>query len=207
VEPSHAEHVVDFPVLGEPIAIELANTRYRDGATVVDFLPDPAMAAAWFDASPTAAALARPERWSRSAWAQLVELRDATDRAFRAAIDGQAPDAESLRVLNEAAGRARGHRALRWDASGGPSLVVRREAATPVDGVLADLADSAITVVTGSGAGPLGVCANDDCELLFVRQHHRRRWCHNSCGHRHRQAAYARRVREDRAEPGRRARR
>jgi predicted RNA-binding Zn ribbon-like protein len=74
--------------------------------------------------------------------------------------------------------------------------VVRRDAHSAVDRVLADLAESAIAILAGSGAGPIAVCANDDCSMLFVRQHHRRRWCHNSCGHRHRQAAYARRLRE-----------
>jgi predicted RNA-binding Zn ribbon-like protein len=39
------------------------------------------------------------------------------------------------------------------------------------------------------------VCANDDCSMLFVQHHHRRRWCHDGCGHRHRQAAYYRRLR------------
>jgi predicted RNA-binding Zn ribbon-like protein len=188
----------DFPVLGEPVAVELANTRYRDGAAVIDFLASPSMADAWFDASPTASALARPGRWTRIDWEQLVALRDATDALFRSVVAGAVPDARNVAIVNDAASRARGHAELRWDVPSGPELVMRRDADSAVDRVLADVAESAIALVAGSGDGPVVVCANDDCSMLFVRQHHRRRWCHNSCGHRHRQAAYARRIREER---------
>jgi predicted RNA-binding Zn ribbon-like protein len=34
--------------------------------------------------------------------------------------------------------------------------------------------------------------------MLFVKAHHRRQWCHESCGHRARQATYYRRTRRTR---------
>jgi predicted RNA-binding Zn ribbon-like protein len=187
---------IDYPVLGEPVAVELANTRYRDGDTVVEFLATPLMAAGWFDASPTAASLLRPGRWTRGDLAELVVLRDAIDAVLRAVVEGIVPASRAVSALNRAAARARGHAELDWPRDGLPRRIERRDAASPVDAVLAVLATDAIELVGGPDRSSVQVCANDDCEMLFVRHHHRRRWCHNSCGHRHRQADYYRRTRQ-----------
>jgi predicted RNA-binding Zn ribbon-like protein len=187
-----SELEANLPVLGEPIPVELANTRYRDGDEVIEFLADPALVSAWFDASPTAHQLHAPQRWSESDRRRLIDLRDALDHLFRARIGTEVPEPHAVEQLNDAAARVIRRVELTWDRDGGPQRVERLDAPDRIDAVLAAIADQAIRLLAGPDADLLRICANDDCQLLFVRQHHRRRWCHNSCGHRHRQAAYYR---------------
>lgn len=187
-----SELTANLPVLGEPTPIELANTRYRDGDETIEFLPDAALVTAWFDASPTAWVLGAPRRWSESDRRRLVELRDAVDDLIRSRIQVRAPERGAVERLNAAARSVTRRVELDWHRSDGPRRVELVDAAGPVDAVLASIAVQAIDLLAGPDAELLRVCANDDCELLFLRQHHRRRWCHNSCGHRHRQAAYYR---------------
>lgn len=187
-----SELEANLPVLGEPAPVELANTRYRDGDETIEFLPDPALVAAWFDASPTARLLGAPRRWSESDRRRLVSLRDAVDDLIRARIQMRTPGRDAVERLNAAARSVTRQVELNWDRSDDPRRVELVDAAGPVDAVLASIAVQAIDLLAGPDAELLRVCANDDCELLFVRQHHRRRWCHNSCGHRHRQATYYR---------------
>jgi predicted RNA-binding Zn ribbon-like protein len=185
---------IDYPVLGEPVAIELANTRYHETDGVVDYLATPTLASGWFDASPTASSLLRPGRWTRSDLAELLVLRDAIDDLLRAIVEESTGDARSVSAVNRAAARARVHAELTWQTGQAPQRLDRRDSATSVDAVLAVIATDAITLLASPTASSVQVCANADCEMLFVRNHHRRRWCHNSCGHRHRQADYYRRT-------------
>lgn len=181
-----------LPVLGEPAPIELANTHYRDGDETIEFLATASLVSAWFAASPTAQRLDPPPRWSTEDRRRLIELRDAIDDSIRARIDRRAPDRVALDRLNAAAGLAVRTVELEWDDHQAPRRVEQTDAPHRVDSVLSTLAVQTIELLAGPDAELLRVCANDDCELLFLRHHHRRRWCHNSCGHRHRQAAYYR---------------
>lgn len=183
---------VGYPVLAEPVPIELANTRYRDGEEIVDFLAPPFSATDWFDSSPTASLLIRPMRWSAADRAELVRLRDVVDVLLRASISNVTPRAADTDALNRAAARTSSHPMLEWDVA--PRRVERRAHRSRLDAVLGVIAADTIELLTGAAADAVRICANDDCQLLFVRNHHRRRWCHNSCGHRHRQAAYSRRI-------------
>lgn len=180
----------DPPVLGEPVPIELANTRYRDGDELVEFLPHPVTAARWFALSPTAALLPQPHRWTRPAWMRLIELRNTVDELLRARIAGSSPKPVHVACLNELAGLVSGCPELRWRTAREIEQVQRLTARSRTDAVIGTIAVDTINLLAGPGADLLRVCANDDCQMLFLKQHHRRRWCHNSCGHRHRQATY-----------------
>lgn len=189
------ELAAHLPVLGEPVPIELANTRYRDGDDTIEFLAGPAMAATWFAASPTARHLERPGRWTVEGWRRLVALRDTVDVLLRARIAGTRGDATAVAHLNATANAVTQRVELRWERPRDVQVVERREAADPTLALLGFVAIDTIALLSGPDAERLRVCANADCELLFLKQHHRRRWCHDSCGHRHRQAAYYSRTR------------
>jgi predicted RNA-binding Zn ribbon-like protein len=189
----------NLPVLGEPVPIELANTRYRDGGESIEFLASPGLVSAWFDASPTATQIRRPERWTDAGRRRLIEVRDAADELLRALIDGRAADASSLERLNAAAALMPRRAELVWSPLEGPERVERSDVADDTDAALGELAIATIDLLGGPEGQLLRICANDDCEMLFLKHHHRRRWCHNSCGHRHRQAAYYRAHRDSRA--------
>ena len=182
----------ELPILGEPVPVELANTRYRDGAGVVDFLANPFLADRWFRESPTASKLARPRRWSAPGWIRLVELRNAADVLLRARIDGGRADPWTVAHLNSIAALASCAPELRWDGEQDVRRVERLIAGDQTDALLGTVAHLTIALLAGADAMLLRVCGNDDCQMLFLKTHHRRRWCHNSCGHRHRQAKYYR---------------
>lgn len=182
----------NMPVLGEPVPIELANTRYRDGDDVVDFLADPRTTATWFTTSPTASAIVHPGSWEVRDWRRLVELRDSIDDLLRARIAGGAAPAAALDRINRAAERVITRLELRWDATGVVRAVEHHSAPHAADVTLGRIATDAIILLAGPQADRLRTCANVDCEMLFLKHHHRRRWCHDSCGHRHRQATYYR---------------
>jgi predicted RNA-binding Zn ribbon-like protein len=189
----------NLPVLGEPVPIELANTRYHDDGETIEFLASPALVSAWFDASPTANGIARPTRWTDDGWHRLIELRDTIEELLRALIDGRSPDRAAVERLNAVAALTTRRVELSWDPNGDLQRIDRSDATDRTDAALATLAVDAIELIAGPDASLIRVCANDDCEMMFVKHHHRRRWCHNSCGHRHRQATYYRSQRQTQA--------
>jgi predicted RNA-binding Zn ribbon-like protein len=56
--------------------------------------------------------------------------------------------------------------------------------------LVARLAAGAITFLAGTELELVRRCGHPDCQMFFVQQHHRRRFCHESCAHRARQARY-----------------
>jgi predicted RNA-binding Zn ribbon-like protein len=65
---------------------------------------------------------------------------------------------------------------------------------TAIGITLAQIASAAIELITGPDRALLRICAGHDCSLLFLKHHSRRRWCHDGCGHRDRQARYYQRT-------------
>ncbi len=171
------EHV-EFPILGEPLGIELANTWYGAGADVIDFLATPAMAGAW-----AAAAGATPVDDVPA----LRALRDAVRALVAARAAGQPLSRRAVGTLNRHAAAGCAAAMLQVDARGGVSTAIRfrGEAAAR-----ARLATSCIEVL--SGPHPIHRCEGDGCGLFFVQQHGRRRFCHDGCSHRARQQRYRR---------------
>ncbi|MDY7105791.1 MAG: CGNR zinc finger domain-containing protein [Actinomycetota bacterium] len=204
----------DLPVIGEPPAVELANTDYGVGPTAIDFLAGPADIERWLAHAPLCLPVAPPAFAGGDAVA-LRDLRDATRRALVACADGTEPPADAVAVLNARAARA--PFSERLDRGGdhdggepgeddlGPGVLrVRRVPAPgrPADVVLGWLATAAIGLVGGPDRDLVRRCEGPGCTMLFVRRHHRRRWCDPSCGHRARQASYyRRRTARDRATP------
>ncbi len=178
---------VDLPLLGEPVPIELANTAYGVGDDAVDFLGEPAAAVAWLMLVGPPSPATTP---SADELHELIELRDAVRVLLEARLNGGRPTRAALEVVDRHAGAAPVVRRLVW----GDEPAVRVEPGAPgFGGVLGWLAVGAIELVAGPAGDALAGCEAPDCTMLFVRHHGRRRFCHESCSHRTRQARYERR--------------
>lgn len=183
----------DMPILGEPFPVEFANTRYplpEGPFDYLDYLGDRADVGTWFAASPTAGAFACPRRPTDSWHRQLTALRDATRSILDALVAGTRPPQADLDAVARTAAAATRRRTIEW--AGRPLASVTYDGAAG-DRALAAMADAVIDFVTGDQAELIRTCESEDCWMLFVRHHHRRRWCHDGCSHRNRQARYYRR--------------
>lgn len=177
----------NFPLLGEPLALDLVNTRMRrDGATL-DLLDSPAALAAWLR-----------EQSARLAWSGRVDAADLRAvKALRTALaalldacrDASRPPASALRKVNAALAAPAVATRLRW-TSAGPRLVRPTEASRR-EVLLHALAADAVSVITGPSAARLRVCAHPECVLQFVALNPRRHWCSAAvCGNRARVARH-----------------
>jgi predicted RNA-binding Zn ribbon-like protein len=181
------------PMRDEPLAIELHNTIYAAGGTVVDGLAEPASARAWLDAL---AARLPPGRGRDPAVGELVALRDAVRGALRAAVEGAPHDAATLDAINQASARAPGSPKATWRRGEDPVATIDYHGASRADIVIGAFAASAIELLTGPRRADLRTCGAPGCVLMFLKDHPRREWCSNACGNRARQARhYARRRR------------
>lgn len=171
--------MIEYPLLGEPPSMELANTDYGDGA--FDFLGTEELVAGWLDAMGID---------DRPASDVLRGLRDAAHGLFASVADELPPEPRHIEIVNRHARGARSAPQLQWDH--GWRSEVRTEGSCG-EATLRALAEDAIALL-GDGAA-IRRCAAPDCTMLFVRQHHLRRFCHPTCSGRTRQAAYVRRQR------------
>jgi predicted RNA-binding Zn ribbon-like protein len=166
----------DLPILGEPLAVELANTRYGEGGAAYDFLADNEQGARWLaEVFPIQTVVE---------WHALREVRDAVHVLLMAAAANQDLDPEAVAVVNRHAARAATRVAL--DLIDGERRVL-----ASVEGDVAAVA-AASCISTLAGPDPVRRCEGPGCTLLFVQLHRRRRFCHEGCSHRDRQARYRR---------------
>jgi predicted RNA-binding Zn ribbon-like protein len=176
----------DPHLLGEPLAIELANTLI---AGDVDLLVSPAE---WIEAH-------RDElpEGAIAALEPLRRLRAAVRELLYAAMADRTPDRAALAHVNAVSGAAAARRVLEWDERG-PRAVEATAGADVAEATLAAIARSAIDVLAGPDRGRLRRCEGPDCVLLFVATHPRRRWCSpEACGNRVRVARHYARHRAD----------
>ena len=178
-----------FPLLGEPLALDLVNTRVREGGSARDLLDKPAALATWL-----------AEQVARVQWTGAVTPADL--RAVRALRDAIAallaaqrarvrPSRAALAMVNTALGRRARARQLRWTSAGPRMRAIPN--AEQRGTLLRVLAADATDLLTGSDAALVRVCAHPDCVLQFVARDPRRKWCTASgCGNRARVARHYR---------------
>ena len=178
----------DLPLLGEPLAIELANTRYGAGDDAFDFLGTAPLALRWLRAA------LRDEGVDLSASEvdELRAVRDAIYEVIVARCEGEIPPPWAVAAVNRASAAAPAHAELLWAPGAPPRAQVVFEGAPPAT-LIARAATSAIELCTQER--PVRRCQGPGCALLFVQDHGRRRFCHDGCGHRARQRRYRRRIR------------
>jgi len=184
------------PVLGEPLPLELANTRFAHRGHEHDGLREPADLTRWLgqvrERLPVAPTDADLDAIGPAELAAARALRDALRTLLEAATAGTAPDADAAEVVNRAVRAAPRWRELVTEPE--PASVVRT-AAPLVPSALAAIADEAVRLLTGPDAAALRACAAPGCMLFYRKDHPRRAWCSPHCSNRVRAARhYARRT-------------
>jgi predicted RNA-binding Zn ribbon-like protein len=179
-----------FPLVGEPLAVDLANTLAIQKGLQVDLLTA-ATAPSWWAAHE--AELGAPPEGGELDVGRLRELRDAVAQLFGAALAGTQPPSAAIDVVNAASASGATFPRLGWSGGEGALLESGARSDAMVTG-LGAIAGSAIGLLTGEGADRLRRCEGPDCELLFVATNLRRRWCSPTrCGNRVRGARHYRR--------------
>ncbi len=178
-----------FRWLGEPLAIDLANTVMvvRDDHAV-DLLAAPEQLRRWLAAE-------QPRlgncTFAVGHSAEIRALRDAVRRLLAAAVRGTTAPSEALAFVNAASAQAPVAPQLVAVAGARPKMVELTADGERLDQLLAKLARSAIALLTGSDRDRLHICEAPSCGMFFLGG---RRWCCGACGNRARAArAYRRR--------------
>ena len=184
-------HLLGWPWLGEPLALDLANSvvQVRPGTTL-DLLDSEDQLDDWLShegkrlprIAPT------PDRLSA-----VRGLRDALhDLLSAAAADGPLPPT-AIKTINAASARSEGH--LRLARRGGAPVAELAGSGTPLDRALSAIARSAIELLAGPDRERLRVCPAPSCGMFFLGRPDQE-WCSTACGNRARAARhYARRRR------------
>ncbi|GII78085.1 hypothetical protein Sru01_30670 [Sphaerisporangium rufum] len=180
------------PLIGEPVALDLVNTRPHTPAGPVDLLAIPAGLAAWLDLQAGLQAGRLPEPAARLVPADLAAVhavRDHTAAALDRARRGERPPAAALAGLNQAQLGAPAIHELTWD---GATLTAARRRTGPPDLRLAGwLAEQAAILLADPAVTRVRACEAADCVMLFLPAHPRRRWCSPArCGNRTRVARH-----------------
>jgi predicted RNA-binding Zn ribbon-like protein len=177
----------DFPVLGEPLALDLINTvvASRDGE--VDLLRTPVELEAWLRAE--AERLPEPGRALRAADLHAVRaIREQITDAVEHARHQRRPPIEVLHELTEAQRAAPEYRELGWD--GTAVTADPQRAGDDAVRLVAQFAEAATDLLTSGAVTRVRQCERSDCRMLFLPAHSRRRWCSTTCGNRVRVARY-----------------
>lgn len=180
-----------FRWLGEPLALDLANTVMVVREDDVDLIASRDGLRRWLDAERSrlgdcAFALGHA--------AEIHRVRDATRALLAATVAGRAAPDWAVEYLNELSAASpvapqleRRGRELRLEERAGGGDALPR--------LLGALARSAISLVTGPDRARLRVCGAPSCGMFFIGA---RRWCCAACGNRARAARHYRRHRGSR---------
>ncbi|MEZ0094693.1 ABATE domain-containing protein [Streptacidiphilus sp. EB129] len=178
------------PLAGEPLALDLINTRFGTPEGALDLLATAEGFGAWLAAE--AGRLTPPGGGGVADAVDLGALRALRDQVAEAvahASTGTPPPASTLLALTEAQRGAPGHRELAW--VDGAVVARPRRGGDPTAVLLAELAEAAADLLTSPAVTSVRCCEGPDCTLLFLPAHPRRRWCSPAlCGNRVRVARY-----------------
>lgn len=178
--------MISFPLVGEPLALDLINAGDRLG--------DAAGLAAWLAEE---GGRLEPVAVGEAEVGAVRAVREAAGPLLDAARRGERPPRGALRALNGALAAAPAHREVAWTAQDGLTAAPRRAAADPARRLAAELAEAVAELLTDPRVREVRQCEGEGCVLLFLPAHPRRRWCVASvCGNRARVARYYARHKE-----------
>lgn len=175
----------------EPLVVEFANSRYDEGGVIVDFLRSPELLNGWFAEYARLHGERRPFGVPARDVGRVRDFRDHVHQVLAALADGKYPGAEAIEAVNDCAAQAHSSVRLEWPPGELPR-VAADSSSTGTTRLLAELATETIGLATDGSV--LARCDGEDCRMLFVRHHGRRRFCHSSCSQRARQARYQQRL-------------
>jgi predicted RNA-binding Zn ribbon-like protein len=174
--------------LGEPLAMDFANTTRRRGMVEHDYLRDGSDLESWSERE----AGRVPRVTARAAAARFDEVlatRDDVKAVLRATVDGTPLPAAAVGRLNARV------RALPIVPQLGPRPGELRTApaarASALDELLARVAAHAIEIAGSGDPDAIHFCDPPSCGDFFAPDRPNQRWCDTSCGTRARVARHA----------------
>ncbi|RKS79529.1 CGNR zinc finger protein [Actinomadura pelletieri DSM 43383] len=172
------------PLIGEPPALDLVNTRTAVG----DLLTTTDDLRTWLRLEATRFPQVDALR-ADADLAAIRRLREHTSRLIDHARHGTPPPADDLKALNETLQAAPAITELSWNGSA--LTAARHRIGTPAAQLTAWLAEETAALLTDPAVTKIRQCEADDCVLLFLPAHPRRRWCSpDRCGNRTRVARH-----------------
>lgn len=190
------------PLTGEPLALDLLNTRPSTPDGPVDLIATVDGLRAWLGLQadrlggvlPEGGQARLPDDDLAAAVSAVHEVRAHAAAAIDQARRGLRPPEDALRGLNRAQRAAPAVRELVWD--GVAVTAAPRREGSPGARLAAVLAEAVAELLTDPAVTTVRKCAADDCAMLFLPAHPRRRWCSAArCGNRARVARHYRRHR------------
>jgi predicted RNA-binding Zn ribbon-like protein len=186
-------HEIEFPLLGEPLPVDFANTLHFERDEPTDDLATTALIRGWFAATGRRSGLECPHRLSSKDSQRIRECRDAVAKICRACATHRVFPRGPVSALNSFTAAAPAAPFVTIGADD-EIRISQVHVGGPVDVMLGRIAFATIDLISGPRGDLLRVCEGDDCSMLFVKNHSRRRWCTDGCGHRDRQARYYQRT-------------
>ncbi|MEW2067254.1 CGNR zinc finger domain-containing protein [Streptomyces sp. NPDC007346] len=191
--------MTDFvPLTGEPLAVDLVNTRPHLASGPADLVGDVSGLRSWLalQQDRLAGAAGGAAGLGEEDLAEIHRVREHIAAALYAARDGERPPEEALAGVNRALAAAPLVRELVRDGEG--LALAARRAGPPGVRLAALFAEDAAALLSGPAGSRVRACAAEDCVMLFVPAHPSRRWCSPArCGNRARVARYYQRHRAD----------
>jgi predicted RNA-binding Zn ribbon-like protein len=184
--------------LGEPLAIDVANTVRRRGLRYVEQVRSPDDLRAWLGHQRDRVAV--PDQVDPAFVSRFLVIRDHVLGVLRAAAHGRDLPAADVAAINDAALAAPAVRLLSVE----PGLFFTRPV-TRTDHaarLLGDIAAAAIDLLTGPEAAALTLCDAPGCGQLYLRGRPNQQWCDPHCGMRARSQRYAARGASRRSRAG-----
>jgi predicted RNA-binding Zn ribbon-like protein len=184
-----------FPIAGESLAVDLADSLHYERGAVTDGLASPEGLRDWLAA--VAPRLGVKDGLDDTVDADLhasaLALRDAVRAVLVAVAAGDDVPVDAIRTLNEASRAAPQWMELET-ADGRPPVAVSRPAASGRR-ALAAVAEDAIALVGGPDRSTVRACTAPGCVGLYLRADGRRRFCSPRCAARARAARHYEQVR------------
>jgi predicted RNA-binding Zn ribbon-like protein len=185
--------VIRWSWLGDPLAVDVANTVRRRGWRYRELITSPADLRDWLDHEQ--GRLTMPPEVDQTLVSRFLAVRDPILRVLRAAAtDSRVLPAADVDAINQLAAAAPAIRLL--GSRPGRYRTQPVTAADPATRLCAELAAAAIDLLTGPDATALALCDAPGCGQLYLRGRPNQQWCDPHCGTRARAQRHA-----DRAHP------
>lgn len=179
--------VVRWSWLGEPLAVDLANTVRRRGLRYVELITTPADLATWLNHERDR--VTAPTETGDDLLEPFLTARDHALHLLRAAATGQRLPASDVAAINEHILAAPAVRLL--GAEPGDTRTRPVTDADPSRRLLAELSASVVDLLTGSDVDRLALCDAPGCGQLYLRGRPNQQWCNPHCGNRARTQRHA----------------
>ena len=194
--------VIRWSWLGDPLAIDAANTVRRRGWRYRELISSPADLRAWLDREQ--GRLTVPLEVDETLVSRFLAVRDpvlrllraaATDSAPRSGVDPTAPAGlealppADVAAVNRLAAAAPAIRLL--GARPGQHRTHPVTAADPATRLCAEIAAASIDLLTGPDTDAIALCDAPGCGQLYLRGRPNQQWCDPHCGTRARAQRHA----------------